>query len=519
MRRCSAFVAVVNRRRDVSRFFCSRFVLYEYGLSIQARRPRLLLIDERVGSKPFGSLAHTETHYFSIDRPDAQRDELTDKIERLKRVSKDFPNRLGRPRGSIAVLVSHDQSSCSYAEPKVLERIKEAADLAGFAVDVLKVPCEHNAFFALSLDEYEAIVLDVRGTELPEWVFAYAYGRLVPTIKLVRVLRNEIPANVPLPALVQGLRMDEDEPGVELVTYWRDIDDLVWQLSHAFAKLDEPQTDFKEGRRGEVYFESIGRRPARVFISNAAKANALGRRLSEELRLRNIERFQYKEPDAIPTGTDWQATIRREVQACDIFVAIIGEGYRESTWCMEETKSARAREIKSARARSPNPLILPYRLDQTRVGFMRRKQVPDLPTDQDAAVKRILEDIQKELTRKDHGTNRRLRRTMLLGASRELVIDAIRHVSRPAWQELLSRLRGADITTSTPTQDGGPVRSRTIAEQLFMDVQRADIGPSGEKSLTLVLAETLADLAPLKHKAGLGRLAARIADRPSDDNA
>src|SRR5689334_8629266 len=48
MGRCSAFVAVVNRRRDVSRFFCSRFVLYEYGLSIQARRPRLLLIDRDV---------------------------------------------------------------------------------------------------------------------------------------------------------------------------------------------------------------------------------------------------------------------------------------------------------------------------------------------------------------------------------------------------------------------------------------------------------------------------------------
>jgi hypothetical protein len=40
MGRCSAFVAVVNRRLDVSRFFCSRFILFEYGLSIQARHER-----------------------------------------------------------------------------------------------------------------------------------------------------------------------------------------------------------------------------------------------------------------------------------------------------------------------------------------------------------------------------------------------------------------------------------------------------------------------------------------------
>src|SRR5713226_5156625 len=45
MGRCQAFVAVVNHRQGMSPFFCSRFVLYEYGLSIHTRRPRLLLID------------------------------------------------------------------------------------------------------------------------------------------------------------------------------------------------------------------------------------------------------------------------------------------------------------------------------------------------------------------------------------------------------------------------------------------------------------------------------------------
>ena len=39
MGRCGVFVAVVNRRRNVPPYFCSRFVLYEYGLAIQARRP------------------------------------------------------------------------------------------------------------------------------------------------------------------------------------------------------------------------------------------------------------------------------------------------------------------------------------------------------------------------------------------------------------------------------------------------------------------------------------------------
>jgi hypothetical protein len=205
-------------------------------------------------------------------------------------------------------------------------------------------------------------------------------------------------------------------------SYWRDADDLVWQLANAFGKLDEDQTAFKDGRQGELYFESIGRRQARVFISNANNANPLARRLSEELRLRNVGRFQYKEPGAISAGSNWDDKIRGEVQACDVFVALIGPGYEESEWCMEE--------MRIARTRLPDLEPLPYLAGKTNVKFTGKLQVPELPNDQDAALGCLLEDIQHRLTHNGHGDNRWLRRTTLLGASRESVIDAIRCVSR-----------------------------------------------------------------------------------------
>ena len=57
MRRCGAFVAVFNRRRDVPKLHCSPFMLYEYGLAIQARIPKLLLIDNTINKRPFEKLA------------------------------------------------------------------------------------------------------------------------------------------------------------------------------------------------------------------------------------------------------------------------------------------------------------------------------------------------------------------------------------------------------------------------------------------------------------------------------
>jgi hypothetical protein len=82
MRRCSAFVGVVNRRRDVPHFFCSRFVLVEFGLAIQARRPRLLLIDQRVNASPFERLAPDERHVFAPSRPEAGMKEMIRKIKK-----------------------------------------------------------------------------------------------------------------------------------------------------------------------------------------------------------------------------------------------------------------------------------------------------------------------------------------------------------------------------------------------------------------------------------------------------
>jgi hypothetical protein len=508
MRRCSAFVAVVNRREDVSQSYCSPFVLYEYGLSVQARRPKLLMIDQRVSSTPFQYLDRDETHYFSASDPEATLDDLAPKIDRLKAISKAYPDALHRPRGKIAIMISPGTSDCAYAKPGVLRRIEETADLSGFEIGIIELPHEHNALLALELDKYEAIILDVRGTDIPVWVFSYVYGRLVPTIKLARLQPKEVLGLITLPPIVQGLRMDADEPGVESVLYWRDAEDLIWQLDRAFRKMDEGQTVFKKGQQGVLYFESIGRRPARVFISNSGKANPLARKLSEELRLRNIERFHYKEPDAIPAGSNWQEKIRSEVAACDVFVAIFGEGYQQSEWSREE--------LRIALAKNPGIVLLLYAVGGTDLAFLEQfgaqhLQAAPLPATEDDAIGLILANIHERLTNTGRGENSQAPRTTMLGGSREAIVDTIRHVPRAAWANFMGRLRD-QMVVSAITNGRGRVRSRAVAEQLFADAQRADTDPD-QKSTMATLVQILTGVAPRSHQSLIKNVAAQIAKR------
>jgi hypothetical protein len=504
MGRCSAFVAVVNQRLDVSRYFCSRFILYEYGLSIQARRPRLLLIDRRVPRGPFRALADDEMHLFSEHETDAERQELDRKILKLRQLSEGFPNRRYKARGTIALILPPEGQDCAYAGRDLIKRIERAADFVGFGISICRIPSEHNALFALELDDYEAVILDVRGKDLPEWVFAYVYGRLIPTIKLAHVLPGELPASVLLPSLVLGLRMDEREPGVESVTYWRDEDDLVWQLLSVFSKLNEDQAAFKDGRHGDVYFESIGRRPARVFISNAGATNPLAQELAGELRLRNIEYFHYKDPGAIPTGTPWAAKLRSEVESCDVFVALIGTTYEASKWSMEE--------LSIALARRPHVEFLPYKIEETKVDFVGEAQVTALPLDRDKAVELVLREIQERLRQQKQGDNRKPSRTTLLGASRESIIDAIRHVAQEQWHTLLARMRhrGADLTQLD--DDAGPVRPRATAEKLFLASETAKGEDALEKDGLVALIEVLCEVVLPQYAETLKQIATQIAD-------
>ena len=439
MRRCSAFVAVFNRRKDVPKLQCSPFVFYEYGLSLQARRPKLLLIDKDLTARRFEKLDSHETFCFTEDNLDAHADELRDKIDRLKKIASAYPDALNRPRGRIAVAVP--RGSCAYAKPNVLRRIREAADRHGFEIGEVKIPCEHNADLALELDEYQAVILDVRGRDLPDWVFPYAHGRLVPTIKLARLEPGEVLGAFTLPPIAEGLRMDPDEPGVESVLYWRDAEDLVWSLERVFLKMDEGQTVFKNGAEGEYYFGTIGRRPAKIFISNQANENPLAGKLSRELRLRNIKQFHYKDRNALKSGSYWQEKIRGEVEACDVFVAIIGKDYERSTWSRKELQIARDRDSQI--------VLLPYAVEGTNLNFLaehglanrQASPLPPLPAEEDKALSLIIENVEESLTEAGRGENKRVSRTTMLGGSHEAVIDTIRHLSKPSWASLSRNCR------------------------------------------------------------------------------
>ena len=103
---------------------------------------------------------------------------------------------------------------------------------------------------------------------------------------------------------------------------------------------------------GRRYFLSAGRRRARVFVSNAHSMNDLALELIKGFQTVNIQFFHYQA--TLRIGSAWQHELRRELNECDVFIALVNDDYHVSRWCQLEMDHAfdrwRRREV----------TILPY---------------------------------------------------------------------------------------------------------------------------------------------------------------
>jgi hypothetical protein len=512
MLRSSAFVAVVNYRPDNPPRFCSSFVHAELGLAVQSKTPKLVLVDARVAGPEFARFGG-ECLALDFPRPNLGR-KLEVAIDELAQRALRAAERAPRPRNNVALLVPDGKlGRVAYGGKKVREAMIRCAELQGMRCVELTVPTQHNTHFASTLDEFECVVLDVRGNAwLSEWVFAYLYGRFVPSVKLVHLLPNELATSIRLPPLVRGLRMADEEPGVESVIYWRDESDLVEQLSRALKRVGAHGTELRSSREAATYFGSLGRRPGRVFVSNSgdSSVNEFADELCQHLLRKNIEVWQYKQPDAIRAGTPWPETIRRELEQCNVFVALLDGRYPRSKWCQKEMQRARERHAQGTVG------LLPYQFDSklptTEVdNLIGELHAPPIHRFIGRAHGMIVKDVDMHLRPPAADNARLLAQPRLLGASREVIIDALRHVPPARYHQLLRRLDAVGLKLKYKPERLSP-QPRHLAASFLRAVQESTAELKGNRfsSTTSALVGALAQVTERRRKSALAALLGRM---------
>ncbi len=391
MHTSGCYVAVAPFRAEEDYTRCSPFIVFEYEMALRSNKPMLVLVEESVGEHVFGPES-PQVCTFDRDALDADRDRFRSLIDLLARQARAAGLQRPRRRGKVGLLLGQGTSSTGPYPPELVEEVMEMLQRSAFRPEIVPFRFKTPAEAILALRGYDFLIVEVNPELQPEWITSFLLGRYVPCLKLFAIPPGADRATANLPPLFPRYAVKRFRDPVDSVIYWSSSEELLQLLGAHVKKFDYGTLTFRSGQDGDRYFKSIGREPAKVFISNAGEANETAVKLANEFKLSNIAFFHYKEKRAIPSGADWKEVIRRNVSSSHVFVPLFTKGYLESEWCQRELDIA-----KNLYAQG-KMVILPYLLEPCSMAVLPDMQAPDLQKDPiEERVRRIVEDVDQAL--------------------------------------------------------------------------------------------------------------------------
>jgi nucleoside phosphorylase len=333
MARSVGFAAVVTFRGEEERYQCSPFIVYEYGLAVQAQRPRLVLLDKRVPPRSFRA-KDTLAVEFDVANLDRCTDELKQRLDRFRTQA---AGRMGHPyrRGQVGVAIraksgKRDASArarYAYVQEYLSKLGSEPVDLAVVADD----PWE----LAEAADACDFAVVDIDDTQM-SGIADFLMGRGTPLLKMARRGTSPIEPE----RLLGSTPLRRATAADELVMYWTDHEDFESRVGQQISRAMIDRTEFTDLNSGHTYFRSLGREAQPVFVSNAGAADDIAKDLADALSLENIPFFHYRYQNTIGAGKLWNDQLERMVTASKVFLPLIDEAYWKSEYCRKEYEIA-----------------------------------------------------------------------------------------------------------------------------------------------------------------------------------
>ncbi len=356
MRRSACFVAVIPRRDDSPPYNCSPYQIFENGLAIRAKKPRLIFVEKGLNETIFG-VRPGEVYSFRREKEWLEEEKYgyMEATARLAQQAHTFfsPNLdLVKP---VALLADMKQGT-AYS-PDTLEIIEQRMLEGGFSLRSVSPTFEHDFLFLQNIEQYSVLISEVRLPYIAPDVFGLVHSQCIPMIRICHLEQHEVAEEAKVamhlpsvtgkltdrvrhgwPRVLSRYQIDGD---MEPVIFWSQPDELAEKIGRRLQKMADQRRDLRTEQKARYYFLSIGRLRGKVFISNPKAQNEFVEKLKEELEQRAVDAFHYKNKDAILIGSsEWKNEIVREINNSLVFIAVIDSNYTQSPNCMAELDEA-----------------------------------------------------------------------------------------------------------------------------------------------------------------------------------
>lgn len=334
MARSVGFAAVVTFREEEEHYQCSPFMVYEYGLAVQAQRPRLVLLDRRVPPRSFRA-QDTLTVEFDVANLDRCGDELQQELVRFhtQAAGRLIGHRYRRGQVGVAIRAKSGtgnasaQARSAYVHEYLSKRGNEPVNLAVVADDPWAL--------AEAADACDFAVIDIDDSQM-SGIADFLLGRGTPLLKMARRTTSSIKPE----RLLGSTPLRRATAADELVMYWTDQEEFESRVGQQISRAMTDRSEFADLNAGHRYFRSLGRETQPVFVSNAAAADGVAKDLADALNLENIPFFHYRYQNTIGEGKRWNDQLEGIVTASKVFLPLIDKAYWKSEYCKKEYEIA-----------------------------------------------------------------------------------------------------------------------------------------------------------------------------------
>ncbi|CAJ0849334.1 hypothetical protein AMST5_00110 [freshwater sediment metagenome] len=395
MTQSNCFVAVIPRRD--TQLGCSPYILFEYGLALEAQKPALVFVEQGMSGSPFPRDPERIVPFNrNPERLADFRDEFIRAMQHLAGKVRGYRNPDVRLRQPCGLVIGTQQETEQIYTPALIRILTDELKKFGRKLEIVRLDFDAAFEFCLELEKYDFLIMEVWESLQAPWLAGYILGRAAPSIKVCHLAPGEARSPDRLPPIIA--RHKPQDTNEETVIFWQESEELVQGIAKHVSKFNTERIEFHTREDGLRYFSRAGRRKGKIFISNASQTSGLAQNLIVQLRLESMDFFHYQVKNAIPVGDRWLPELVRQVEETEIFLALITADFLQSPWCTYELQIARKREAEGKLRIHPYLLEpgLEEPFEQLGLAVQARKMAQ---SDEGAIIRTIVEDLDQELKR------------------------------------------------------------------------------------------------------------------------
>lgn len=321
----------------------SQYFRLETDLALRSRKPALIYIDNRY-SRVFPPMPEITLESFDAQEiegqgayPSQRRFELAcDHFLRQVMLSKEFEAIRGRrfEPDKVAIILSGqsiDQNRVDAIEAtinRVLRRRRINRTTS------IRFPNQDDQLQLAGLDSFDWAIVDVGPDLFRTGLVGYLHGRFVPMMRLLDMGHQDKSRIGEHRSLHAHIEKGYDSDLVR----WSTLEELELEIEKRLEVILSGKRLIKSSTAAEAYFAEAALRREPVFLSFSGADEKIAQIISQQLKARFQDVFDYKDGESIRLGMPWQEEIDMRLQRAAVGVLILSRNYMMSEYCKQEAR-------------------------------------------------------------------------------------------------------------------------------------------------------------------------------------